>query len=476
MSNKALVDAITKEVMNVLKSDANRPSVLPSGTEINVSGKTVVFLLPNVDINISSFLPLLTEFKKKNIVKAIFPKWGRTYASDTDLGKNNIDISYMDYSNVANAKSINGDIFIVPVNNDNVLRKLAKLDKGNAYLAALATSQAMNGTVFLIPSGDYEPSSNLKTEIGKTRIKLCTIIDIQKSYVSAVAPRPASTFTIPTIPSTNTTNNQTQDEEYSCFTCTTHTCISKCLSKAELMLKTGADRIGTTLGNTDFPLNIAHLIDHTLLKPEATVEQVTTLCEEAKKYTFASVCINPGYVELSAKLLKGTPVKVCTVIGFPLGATTSETKAFETRQAIAQGADEIDMVINVGALKSKDYAKVEEDIRTVVQACNGKTLKVIFETGLLTKEEKIKACELSVKAGANFVKTSTGFGAGGATEEDIALMRAMVGPDLGVKASGGIRDTETTLKMLKAGANRIGASASVGIVTNQKPADKNSKY
>ena len=285
MSNKALVDAITKEVMNVLKSDANRPSVLPSGTEINVSGKTVVFLLPNVDINISSFLPLLTEFKKKNIVKAIFPKWGRTYAADTDLGKNNIDISYMDYSNVANAKSINGDIFIVPVNNDNVLRKLSKLDKGNAYLAALATSQAMNGTVFLIPSGDYEPSSNLKTEVGKTRIKLCTIIDIQKSYVSAVAPRPASTFTIPTIPNTNSDNNQTQDEEYSCFTCTTHTCISKCLSKAELMLKTGADRIGTTLGNTDFPLNIAHLIDHTLLKPEATVEQVTTLCEEAKKYT-----------------------------------------------------------------------------------------------------------------------------------------------------------------------------------------------
>ncbi|RYX99621.1 deoxyribose-phosphate aldolase [bacterium] len=225
------------------------------------------------------------------------------------------------------------------------------------------------------------------------------------------------------------------------------------------------------------PLNLASFIDHTLLKPEATESQVIQLCEEAKKYNFASVCVNPGFVPLSAKLLAGSPVMVCTVIGFPLGATTSETKAFETRQAIAQGANEIDMVINVGALKSKDYAKVEEDIRAVVNACNGTTLKVILETALLTDDEKIKACELSVKAGANFVKTSTGFGPSGATEDDIALMRRVVGPDLGVKASGGIRDTDTTIRMLKAGATRVGASASVAIVNDAAPAgDKNSKY
>ena len=271
-------------------------------------------------------------------------------------------------------------------------------------------------------------------------------------------------------------DNQSTDDS-NCYTCTTHDCISRCLSKVNVISKAGADRIGATLGTKDIPLNLASFIDHTLLKPEANESQVIQLCEEARKYNFASVCVNPSFVPLCAKLLTGSPVMVCTVIGFPLGATTSETKAFETRQAIAQGANEIDMVINVGALKSKDYAKVEEDIRAVVNACNGTTLKVILETALLNDEEKIKACELSVKAGANFVKTSTGFGPSGATEDDIALMRRVVGPDLGVKASGGIRDTDTTIRMLKAGATRVGASASVAIVNDAAPGgDKNSKY
>ncbi|MEK7433872.1 MAG: deoxyribose-phosphate aldolase [Cyanobacteriota bacterium] len=225
----------------------------------------------------------------------------------------------------------------------------------------------------------------------------------------------------------------------------------------------------------DIPINLASYIDHTLLKPEANEEQIKKLCEEARKYVFASVCINPHFVSLCAKLLQGSPVKVCTVIGFPLGATTTETKVFETKKAILDGAHEIDMVINVGAIKSKDYSKVEDDIRQVVRACEGKILKVILETALLTNEEKVIACQLSVKAGADFVKTSTGFGPGGATEEDIALMRSTVGPNLGVKASGGIRDTLGTLTMLKAGATRVGASASVAIVNNSA-ADKNSKY
>ncbi|MFC4801965.1 deoxyribose-phosphate aldolase [Neobacillus sp. GCM10023253] len=211
--------------------------------------------------------------------------------------------------------------------------------------------------------------------------------------------------------------------------------------------------------------NIARLIDHTLLKPEATKEQIVKLAEEAKEYSFASVCVNPAWVKTAAEILKDSPdVKVCTVIGFPLGATTSETKAFETKNAIENGADEIDMVINIGALKAQQDDLVESDIRSVVEAAKGKALvKVIIETSLLTDEEKKRACELSVKAGADFVKTSTGFSTGGATVEDIRLMRETVGPDIGVKASGGVRSREDALAMVEAGATRIGASSGVAI-------------
>ena len=210
--------------------------------------------------------------------------------------------------------------------------------------------------------------------------------------------------------------------------------------------------------------NYASMIDHTLLKPEATKSQIEKLCEEAKKYEFASVCVNPTWVNLSSTLLKGTNVKVCTVIGFPLGATTSDVKAFETKNAIENGAEEIDMVINIGALKDGDYDLVRDDIKAVVEAANGTLVKVIIETALLTDEEKIKACELSVEAGADFVKTSTGFSTGGATVEDVALMRKTVGPTIGVKASGGVRSLEDMQKMIEAGATRIGASSGVAIM------------
>ena len=191
---------------------------------------------------------------------------------------------------------------------------------------------------------------------------------------------------------------------------------------------------------------LAKMIDHTILKPEADKASIEKLCKEALEYNFASVCINPTNVELAAKVLKGSEVKVCTVIGFPLGANTMEVKAFETKDAIAKGADEVDMVINIGRLKDKDYEYVEKDIKAVVDAADKKALtKVIIETCLLTEEEKVKACELAKKAGADFVKTSTGFSTGGATPEDIKLMRETVGPDMGVKASGGVR----SIKMLK---------------------------
>ncbi|KHF41901.1 deoxyribose-phosphate aldolase [Halalkalibacter okhensis] len=216
--------------------------------------------------------------------------------------------------------------------------------------------------------------------------------------------------------------------------------------------------------------SIANLIDHTALKPDTTKEQVETLCKEAKEYQFASVCVNPTWVKLSAELLsEAEAVKVCTVIGFPLGASTPEVKAFETANAIENGATEVDMVINIAALKDKNDELVERDIRAVVEAAKGKALtKVIIETSLLTEEEKVRACELAVKAGTDYVKTSTGFSTGGATIEDIALMRKTVGPDIGVKASGGVRDLAGAKAMVEAGATRIGASAGVSIVNGEQ--------
>jgi deoxyribose-phosphate aldolase len=212
-------------------------------------------------------------------------------------------------------------------------------------------------------------------------------------------------------------------------------------------------------------LELAGYIDHTILKPDAKEGDVIKLCREALEYKFASVCVNASNVKLADSFLHGTEVKVCTVVGFPLGATTKETKAFEAAQAIENGADEVDMVINIGALKSGKLDTVEEDIKAVAEVCKKKALlKVIIETCLLTDEEKVTACELSKKAGADYVKTSTGFSAGGATVEDVTLMRRTIGTNMGVKASGGIRNLESTLKMIEAGATRIGASASISIV------------
>lgn len=210
---------------------------------------------------------------------------------------------------------------------------------------------------------------------------------------------------------------------------------------------------------------IAKMIDHTLLKADASKEQIEKLCAEAKEYQFASVCVNPTWVSYASELLKGTGVDVCTVIGFPLGANTPETKAFETTNAIENGATEVDMVINIGALKDGNDSLVERDIQAVVNAAKGKALtKVIIETSLLTDEEKVRACKLAVSAGTDFVKTSTGFSNGGATVTDIALMRKTVGPSIGVKASGGVRSAEDAKNMIEAGATRIGASSGIAIV------------
>lgn len=256
-------------------------------------------------------------------------------------------------------------------------------------------------------------------------------------------------------------------EAYQCkFDCADQLCVRVCYDKMGNVINAGAERLTSTLGVIPQDMNLAKYIDHTLLKPDATQQEIAQLCYEARKYGFASVCVNPSWVSLCAQLLKGSEVRVCTVIGFPLGATSSESKAFETETAIRQGATEIDMVINIGALKARDLETVARDIRGVVNAAHarGVIVKVIIETALLSDEEKTIASLIAKEAGADFVKTSTGFAGGGATVHDVELMRKAVGPQMGVKASGGVKTYEDAASMIKAGATRIGASAGVKII------------
>jgi len=242
-----------------------------------------------------------------------------------------------------------------------------------------------------------------------------------------------------------------------------------CPTRVRGLLEAGATRLGLHAGGGR-PGEVAGLIDHTLLKPDATRAEVEALCREAAEFQFATVCVNPVWVAAARRLLQGTPVGVCAVVGFPLGATTADVKAYETRRVIFDGAREVDMVINVGALKSGDLRTVERDIAAVAETCRegGALSKVIIEAALLTDEEKIAACTLSKAAGADFVKTSTGFGPGGATAADVALMRRVVGAEMGVKAAGGVRDLDGLKAMVAAGATRVGASAGVKIVQESK--------
>ena len=259
---------------------------------------------------------------------------------------------------------------------------------------------------------------------------------------------------------------ETPQGEYCKVECVDDICVTTCYDEIGHVISAGAERVTNRMGTIPDNLSSARYIDHTLLKPEATSQQVAQLCAEAKKYNFASVCINPVHAKTCAGLLVGTTVKVCSVVGFPLGATLPQTKAFEAEQALADGAQEIDMVINIGALKDRNLELVARDILAVVTVVHaqGGLVKVIIETALLTDAEKKIACLLAKEAGADFVKTSTGFSTAGATVEDVALMRRTVGPLLGVKAAGGVRSREDLEKMVKAGATRIGASAGVRIV------------
>jgi len=265
-------------------------------------------------------------------------------------------------------------------------------------------------------------------------------------------------------------NGDSNDQASMCG-CTSE-CFNRCPERMHRIVDAGASRIGLILGQTASARDWASLVDHTLLKPEATDEDIKKLCQEAAAYRFASVCVNPTWVRVAACSLQGSGIPVCTVIGFPLGATLPDVKAYEARRAIFDGAREVDMVINVGALKSGDDCLVEHDIRSVTEVAHeyNALCKVIIETALLTDEEKVRACRAAKKAGADFVKTSTGFSKGGATVGDVALMRKTVGSDLGVKASGGVKGLEDARKMVEAGATRIGAS--VGVKIAQEAAGK----
>ena len=247
-------------------------------------------------------------------------------------------------------------------------------------------------------------------------------------------------------------------------------CVDKRPALIQQFVDAGATRLGAAPGLRQVPAGMAQYIDHTLLKPDGTPEQIAKLCAEAREYRFASVCVNPCNVRQCSELLRGSSVLVCTVIGFPLGATMPEVKAYEAEHTIWDGAAEVDMVINIGALKGGDYALVQRDIEAVVHVAqrHRALTKVIIEAALLTDDEKVKACTLAKAAQADFVKTSTGFGPGGATLHDVELMRRTVGPEMGIKAAGGIRDYETAQKMISAGATRVGASASVKIMQEAK--------
>lgn len=246
-------------------------------------------------------------------------------------------------------------------------------------------------------------------------------------------------------------------------------CAARSADKVRQVVANGATRVSYRGDGSEVPTDLAHVIDHTLLKPDATAEDIDRLCEEASRYGFASVCVNPTWVRRCAEQLRGSEVKVASVVGFPFGAMVPQIKAMEARQALRDGAREIDMVINIGALKSGDASLVRDDIRRISEACHeiGALNKVILETAMLTDEEKVTASHLAREAKADYVKTSTGFGGGGATVRDVLLMRETVGPEMGIKASGGIRTAEDVREMVAAGATRIGASAGVAIVTGE---------
>jgi deoxyribose-phosphate aldolase len=468
MSRESLVDLITQEVLNIVKSrsprngdDApNDARVEFASSSVRPVGEDPLIVVCSNPLGKSEAIRQFARLRQRwprllvlltGGARRLFEDSKRPFAGFTlDPDERDFDVR------VAGCSSI-----IIVNTSVNVLAKTALLIADTPVTGAIQNFVRSGRPVVLTIDGlagwRANPAMTSKVDrylqdVAGYGIGVATFEDL----VEAPAAAAASSEKLP-------------DGETDCCKCDwAGHCARLCHDRVSAMRTEGVVRVASTLGMQSLGKDVAGLIDHTLLKPDATEDQIRQLCDEARKYSFASVCVNPTWVKLCQKLLAGSRVKVCTVVGFPLGATSSEAKAAETHQALLDGAEEIDHVINVGALKAGQHQKVLEDVRAVVRVAQGKTVKVILETGLLTDEEKRKGSELSVEGGADFVKTSTGFGPGGATVADIALMREVVGPGIGVKASGGVRDYETARKMIAAGASRIGASASVAIVKGQR--------
>ncbi len=482
--DKNLVEKITRQVI----SDYSRRSFKGS--------KRILAIIMGGDRNIETSLKALGEISRSNETKILVTRAASSVIGvekiKSVVSGTNAEIILDDGKQNSIALSSWPDALVIVVMTLNGLSKIANLITdtlhSNIVIGCLERQIpviAARDAVFCSCHPEPSPSSGLarKTEsfiqdlknMGIVVTTSANIVHEVENALSTFSPARKPQVTIGTAGKVFSTSVSSfgpiidncpafTKEGVDCSSC--GKCVDKKGGSVDAVISAGADRIGSN-SDSSSAAKLASYIDHTLLKANATQEEIGKLCEEAKKYKFVSVCVNPAYVSLCSQLLRGSGVKVCTVIGFPLGATTPTVKAIEARDAIANGADEIDMVINVGALKSGNYQLVLDDIKAVREATRGKILKVILETAYLTKEEKIKACQLSKEAGADFVKTSTGFGPSGATVEDIKLMREVVGPTMGVKASGGIRSTKDAADMVAAGATRIGASASVAIVTGK---------
>ncbi len=453
MDFNEIVDRITRDVVETLKKQ-DKTGVIVSAPTPNMpfSSGDRVLIIAEEPLEIIEWQKVINSFEKAEI-------------DVLNLSSSQVPPSLPVKSVIHNAESLKsancpyGKICYVAVSfyQLSAIANLMDNFKGIKVFLSLASSSSRPCCINLVRGGFFEKSMReLLQAIEAKGISLNGTLSALTAYSPGVSKSSAS--------------SACAASSGECSGC--GQCSSLIPEKVGAVVKAGAERVSASSG-TVYNKELAAQIDHTLLKADATRDEVVKLCSEAREYNFASVCVNPGFVKLASECLAGSPVKVCTVIGFPLGATTSVTKAMETRDAIANGASEIDMVINVGALKAGSYDVVQKDIEAVVGASSGNIVKVILETALLTDEEKVIACKLSQKAGADFVKTSTGFGPGGATAKDVALMRETVGAYMGVKASGGIRDLSTAEEMIKAGATRIGASASVAIVKNQK---SNSTY
>jgi deoxyribose-phosphate aldolase len=474
MDSNDLVQQITAKVIERLGQTLT-PGTSPGYTNVTSNDKALI-LLTGSEHGLQNVLALIEQLAEQysKVVIAIspsaekiigLPALRRTVPAAEVLmsgevaaileGVDAIYLPNMSLNAAAKIGRLTPDSFVCILAIEGLLRAIPMIaSKDSIFPAGIDQTK--------VPTKIRQRIERMLTNLSDMGAKVCSLTDLLKQPAMPLSSQPGQTALI---------CQCSQSHNGDCSAC--GKCVSINPQAVESLLSSGANRVAAAIGTAPSSQDVAAMIDHTLLKPDATEAQIKKLCQEALQHGFASVCVNPSWVSLAAQLVAGSRVKVCTVIGFPLGATTPTAKSIETRDAIANGAEEIDMVLNVGALKSGDDQRVKKDIEAVVQAVGGKAIvKVILETALLTREEKIKACLLAKMAGADFVKTSTGFSSGGATVEDIALMRETVGPEMGVKASGGVGDIQTAKAMLAAGATRIGASASVAIATGQKTSHK----